>query len=126
MAERAGSRHGAHAAAALTVATSVMIAIPIAVVAAATPAAAQLSEAMKRCIEVQIGNEKSLDCFNLHFKREVDRVNPTLNTPPIGPGSTDLQKGIVNLPAVQQQYGPNFGRSVVPFRPTTTFSTPMR
>lgn len=31
--------------------------------------------------------------------------------------SSDLKKGVVNLPAVQQQYGKNFGRSVIPYRP---------
>ncbi|NVO17712.1 MAG: hypothetical protein HXX10_27115 [Rhodoplanes sp.] len=79
---------------------------------------------MRRCIEVQIGNEKTLDCFNQQFRREVDRINPSLNVPPIGPNSTDLQKGLVNVPAVQQQYGPNYGRSVVPYRPTITYGAP--
>jgi hypothetical protein len=30
-----------------------------------------------------IGASKSMDCLNLKLKQEVDRVNPTINQPPI-------------------------------------------
>lgn len=72
---------------------------------------------VQRCIEVQIGNEKSFDCFNQSFRRQVDRVNPVLNQPPISAGSSDTRVGAVNVPAVRQQYGTSFGRSVIPQRP---------
>lgn len=80
----------------------------------------------QRCIEVQIGGEKAFNCANEHFKREVERVNPSLNTPPISAGSQDLRTGVANIPSVRQQYGPNFGRSTVPYRPATTFNSPPR
>ncbi|BAS00477.1 hypothetical protein BV133_2883 [Blastochloris viridis] len=80
----------------------------------------------QRCIEVQIGSEKTLDCFNQLLKEQVDRVNPVLNKPPIEAGSQDIRTGVANIPAVRQQYGPNFGRSLVPYRPTNTYASPLR
>jgi hypothetical protein len=32
---------------------------------------------------------------------------------------------LANTVAVQQQYGPNFGRSAIPFRPQQTFTLPL-
>ena len=71
------------------------------------------------CVEVEIGHDvqKSLDCLNRGLKNSVDRVQPTMNVPPIDAHSSDLSIGLVNVPGVQQQYGSNFGRSVIPQRP---------
>ncbi len=61
---------------------------------------------------------QSLGCINERLKRQVDRVNPPVtNTPPIDAKSQDLKVGVVNVPAVQQQYGRNFGVSAFPYRP---------
>ena len=62
-------------------------------------------------------NDRSLGCLNDQLKAKVDEVNPTLATPPIDAKSSDLKVGTVNVPGVQQQYGKNFGKSVVPYRP---------
>jgi hypothetical protein len=75
----------------------------------------------ERCVDVTIGNDTSFGCINERFKRKVDEVNPVLNTPPIDAKSSDLKVGTVNIPAVQQQYGKNFGHSVVPYRPTIVY-----
>jgi len=71
------------------------------------------------CVEVEIGHDvqRSLDCLNQGLKNRVDQVQPTMNVPPIGAHSPDLSIGVVNVPGVQQQYGSNFGRSVIPQRP---------
>ena len=70
------------------------------------------------CVEVEIGSSRAADCLNRKLKEEVDRVNPpSLNLPPVSAGSSDLKTGVVNIPAVQQQYGKNFGNSAIPFRP---------
>ena len=69
-----------------------------------------------------IGDETSFGCINERLKRKVDEINPVFIAPPIDSRSTDLKVGTVNVPAVQQQYGRNFGRSVVPYRPTTIYS----
>jgi len=80
---------------------------------------------IERCVEVEIGASRSMDCINQKLKKEVDKVNPSLNLPPIDARSQDLKVGIVNVPAVQQQYGKNFGVSVVPYRPAPpVFASP--
>lgn len=71
-----------------------------------------------RCTDAANG-EHSLGCLNQKLKRQVDQVNPVPNLPPIDAKSSDLKVGVVNIPGVQQQYGQNFGHSVVPFRPPT-------
>jgi hypothetical protein len=79
-----------------------------------------------RCVEVEIGASRSMDCLNQKLRREVDRVNPTMNLPPIDARSPDTKVGVVNIPGVQQQYGRNFGVSVVPYRPPPpVFSSPL-
>jgi hypothetical protein len=73
---------------------------------------------VEHCVEVQIGNEKSgFNCLNDELKQKVDRVNPQANIPPLDARSPDIKIGVVNVPGVQQQYGSNFGKSVIPFRP---------
>ncbi|MGN1290743.1 MAG: hypothetical protein ACI4XG_29785 [Bradyrhizobium sp.] len=64
------------------------------------------------------GDASSLGCINERLKKQVDQVNPPVtNTPPIDAKSQDLKVGVVNVPAVQQQYGRNFGVSAFPYRP---------
>jgi hypothetical protein len=80
----------------------------------------------ERCIDVEIGGSRSFGCLNQTLKRDVEKVNPSINLPPIDARSGDTKIGVVNLPGVQQQYGQNYGRSVVPFRlPPPAFSSPM-
>jgi hypothetical protein len=81
----------------------------------------------ERCIDVEIGTDRAVGCLNQQLKREVDRVNPSLTTPPIDARSPDIRVGNVNEMAVRQQYGPNFGRSALPFRPPPpVFAVPRR
>lgn len=70
-----------------------------------------------RCVEVEIGSSRSFDCINRKLRQQVDRVNPSINLPPIDARSPDTKVGTVNVPAVQQQYGRNFGVSAFPYRP---------
>ncbi|QQO18121.1 hypothetical protein JJB99_16930 [Bradyrhizobium diazoefficiens] len=55
--------------------------------------------------------------MNEKLRREVDKVNPTLNLPPIDARSSDVKVGNANEAAVRQQLGSNYGRSINPFRP---------
>ena len=71
----------------------------------------------ENCVEVEIGGEKSFGCLNQQMKRDADRTNPVPNIAPLDAHSPDTRLGIVNIPAVQQQYGKNFGNSVIPCRP---------
>jgi hypothetical protein len=86
-----------------------------------TPAAGTID----RCVEVEIGSSKSIGCLNEKLKREVDRINPTFNLPPIDARSPDTKVGVINIPGVHQQYGRNFGVSVVPFRPPPPVFPPL-
>ena len=89
--------------------------------------ASQPQPNFERCIDVEIGTDRAFGCLNQQLKREVDRVNPSLNTPPIDARSPDVRVGNVNEMAVRQQYGPNYGRSVFPFRPPPpVFAVPHR
>ncbi len=63
------------------------------------------------------GDAKSIERLNQILKRKVDEINPSFNTPPLDARSPDTKIGVINIPAVQQQYGQNFGRSAVPYRP---------
>jgi hypothetical protein len=82
---------------------------------------------LERCVEVEIGKDSAFGCINQKLKREVDRVNPTINLPPLDARSPDVRVGNVNEAAVRQQYGSNYGRSAFPFRPPTpTFVLPGR
>lgn len=79
------------------------------------------------CVDVQIGSEHAFNCLNEKLKQEADEVNPVLNIAPIDAGSPDTRVGTVNVPAVRQQYGRNFGISVVPYRPPPLdFGGPLR
>ncbi len=78
----------------------------------------------ERCVEVEIGGAKSFGCLNQKLKRDADRVNPVTNVAPLDAKSSDTKIGIVNLPGVQQQYGRNYGVSVVPYRPAPLVFSP--
>lgn len=71
--------------------------------------------------------DKGFDCLNQKLKNQVDQANSNAMTPtaPLDAKSPDLQLGIVNIPGVQQQYGKNFGVSVMPYRPPQIFSAPL-
>jgi hypothetical protein len=80
----------------------------------------------ERCVEVEIGGARSFGCLNQTLKRDVEKVSPSLNLPPIDARSGDTKTGVVNLPGVQQQYGQNYGRSVIPYRPAPLiYSSPV-
>jgi hypothetical protein len=78
----------------------------------------------ERCVEVEIGGARSFGCLNQKLKREADRANPITNVAPLDAKSPDTKIGIVNLPGVQQQYGRNYGVSVVPYRPPPLLFSP--
>jgi hypothetical protein len=72
------------------------------------------------CVEVEIGGEKAqrLDCINRQLKQQVDQVQPVGNVPPIDASSPAVRSHGFNETALQQQYGKNLGKSVIPFRPS--------
>lgn len=84
-----------------------------------TPPAGNAASAggVDRCVDVQIGSSRAFDCLNRKLREQADRVNPSMPAAPLNSSSPDLKVGTVNIPAVQQQYGKNFGVSVMPYRP---------
>jgi hypothetical protein len=70
---------------------------------------------------------RSYDDLNRRLRGEVDRVNPPIaNQPPIDAQSPDIRVGVINIPAIQQQYGQNFGISARPYRPAPlVYSAPL-
>jgi hypothetical protein len=72
---------------------------------------------VQQCVDVEIGGDHAYGCLNQQLRREVDRVNPTSNVAPLDARSPDTRVGTANEAAIREQYGPNYGRSVVPFRP---------
>jgi hypothetical protein len=84
-----------------------------------TPPAGNTAPAggVDRCVDVQIGSSRAFDCLNRNLREQAGRVNPSMPAAPLDASSPDLKVGTVNIPAVQQQYGKNFGVSVMPYRP---------
>ncbi len=78
-----------------------------------------------QCGAVPAGSSHAFDCLNRQLRQEVDRVNPGVPSAPIDANSSDLKVGLVNMPAVKQQYGQNFGISVVPYRPQMIYGAPL-
>jgi hypothetical protein len=84
------------------------------------------SAEQQRCVDVRIGGEGAFSCLNQELRRQVDQVNPNLDVAPLDAKSQDLKVGVANMPAVRQQYGQNFGRSVFPYRPPPlVYSSPL-
>jgi len=71
----------------------------------------------KNGADVKGGDDHAFERLNQQLKRKVDETNPIGNNPPLDANSPDPKTGVVNIPGVQQQYGKNFGNSVVPYRP---------
>jgi hypothetical protein len=81
-------------------------------------------ENTENCVEVEIGGDKVFNCLNDKLKRQSERVIPLPNIAPIDSHSSDIKLGIANMPAVKQQYGRNFGNSVIPYRPSPPVYAP--
>lgn len=90
------------------------------VLVAATPALAE-----ETCVEVEIGGEKApnLNCLNQHLQKQVDSVHPIENIAPQDAASSAVRLGGYNETALKQQYGPNYGKSAIPWRPISTYGT---
>lgn len=70
-----------------------------------------------RCVDVEVAGRHSYNCLNEALRATTARVSPPQIAAPLDARSADVKLGIVNLPAVQQQYGRNYGVSVMPYRP---------
>ena len=88
--------------------------------------AAQERTAFERCVDVQIGAERTLDCLNDEFRQRTERLRSLPTLAPLDARSQDIRIGTVNQAALRQQYGKNLGLSVVPYRPSPFALAPRR
>ena len=81
------------------------------------------AQAEETCVEVEIGGEKApnLSCLNQNLQKQADSVHPTGNVAPLDASSPAVKLGGYNEMALKQQYGPNYGKSAIPYRPTNTY-----
>lgn len=82
--------------------------------------------AADNCVDVEIGSTKTYDCLNKKMQKQTDGVVRPPTLPPVDAQSSDTKKGVVNVPALRQQYGPNYGKSAVPYRPQPPSYAPLR
>jgi len=103
-----------------------MNALILAIVGFVLAASPVLAE--ETCVEVEIGGEKTprLSCLNQQLQKKVENVRPVPNVAPLDAGSSALSLGVLNETALKQQYGPNYGKSVVPYRPANSYGRPSR
>jgi hypothetical protein len=77
------------------------------------------------CVEVEIGKDRSFGCLNRQLRSEVDKIRPMIAAPPVDARSSDLKTGVVNIPAIRQQFGRNFGISAAPYREPSIYRGPL-
>jgi len=84
---------------------------------------AEAASAQNACVEVEIGDDKAsgFGCLNQTLEEKVQSIRPPENIPPLGNTSPTVRLGGFNQTALRQQYGPNFGKSAVPYRPARTY-----
>lgn len=84
------------------------------------------SNDFQRCVDVSIGGERAAyGCINQLLRRRAEEARANSAAAPLAAGSQDVRVGAVNIPAVKQQYGRNFGISPYPERPPQIYSAPL-
>lgn len=86
-------------------------------VASAQPPAGNSGQS---CWQVQIGGQKPSPyaCLNQQLAQEVQGTAAASPALPLAAGSPSNQVGGFNALGVSEQYGKNFGRSDIPYRPS--------
>jgi len=76
--------------------------------------------AAKTCVQVEISGQSasSLNCLNQELQDQAQSAaGQGVPAAPFGAGSSSNQVGTFNQFGVAEQYGKNFGHSVIPYRP---------
>ena len=79
------------------------------------------------CVEVQVGNERTLDfdCINRQLRLQVERQHlAPVPTAPIDARSSSTAVGTANQAAAEQMMGDAFGKSAQPQRPAPPVFAP--
>jgi hypothetical protein len=71
------------------------------------------------CVQTQIGNEKPspYNCLNQQLQQQTQGGQGAPGIPPVTSSSPSNQVGTFNRQGLSEQYGKNFGKSVIPYRP---------
>jgi hypothetical protein len=71
------------------------------------------------CVQVQIQGQKPnpYDCLNQQLQSQIQGGNQASPNVPLGANSPSNAVGTFNEQGLKEQYGQNFGKSVVPYRP---------
>jgi hypothetical protein len=89
-------------------------------------AAGQAQPQSQTCVQVKVNGESpsAYNCLNQQLQQEVlgtGAANPKL---PLTANAAPNQVGTFNEQSVREQYGQNFGKSAIPYRPPApTFNT---
>jgi hypothetical protein len=77
------------------------------------------SQADQTCVQVKVTGEapSAYGCLNQQLQQDVAGASAARPEIPLGPNSASNQLGIFNEQSLAEQYGQNFGRSAVPYRP---------
>jgi hypothetical protein len=78
------------------------------------------------CVQVQVAGQgpSAFNCLNQQLQQEVEGFAPSQSKLPISATSPSNQVGTFNEQSLSEQYGQNFGKSAVPYRPPPpTFNT---
>ncbi len=81
------------------------------------------------CVQVQVAGQKpsSLNCLNQQLQQDVQGAYPTAPSLPLAATSPSNQVGTFNEQGVAEQYGENFGKSAMPYRPPVpVFNDPLK
>ena len=80
------------------------------------------------CVQVQIAGQKPspYNCLNQQMQQQAQGANSTQPNLPLSANSPSNQVGTFNEQGVHEQYGQNFGKSVIPYRPAPVFNSPLR
>lgn len=71
------------------------------------------------CVQVKIAGQapSPYNCLNQQLQQEVQGMGQTEASPPVSATSPSNQVGTFNEQGVAEQYGKNFGKSAIPYRP---------
>lgn len=71
------------------------------------------------CVQVQIAGQKRspFNCLNQQLQQQVQGAQGAPSVPPVTSGSPSNKVGTFNEQGLAEQYGKNFGKSVIPYRP---------
>jgi hypothetical protein len=71
------------------------------------------------CVQIAVSGEKPspYNCLNQELQQQVEGTNPISPKLPLSATSPSNQVGTFNEQSVSEQYGKNFGKSVIPYRP---------